>query len=73
VCAALAVREGLDERTALMSITINAAQIVGIDDRVGSLEEGKDADIALFNGNPLDYRVRAQRVFIDGVEVFKRD
>ena len=73
VCAALAVREGLDERTALMSITINAAQIVGIEDRVGSLEEGKDADIALFNGNPLDFRVRAQRVFIDGEEVFKRD
>ncbi len=72
VCASLAVREGLDERTALESITINAAQIVGIDERVGSLEPGKDADIVLYNGNPLDWKVRAQRVFIDGKEVFRR-
>jgi len=72
VTAALAVREGLDERTALKAITINAAEIAGIADRVGSLEAGKDADIALFDGNPLDFRVKAQRVFINGVEVFKR-
>ncbi len=73
VTAALAVREGLDERTALEAITINAAEITGIADRVGSLEPGKDADIALFNGNPLDWRVKAQRVFINGQEVFHRD
>ncbi len=72
VTAALAVREGLDERTALKAITINAARIVGIADRVGSLEAGKDADIALFDGNPLDFRVKTQRVFIDGREVFCR-
>ncbi len=72
VTAALAVREGLDERTALEAITINAAEITGIADRVGSLEPGKDADIALFNGNPLDWRIKAQRVFINGQEVFKR-
>ncbi len=72
VTAALAVREGLDERTALKAITIHAARIVGIADRVGSLEAGKDADIALFDGNPLDFRVKAQRVFIDGREVFCR-
>ncbi len=72
VTAALAVREGLDERTALEAITINAAEITGIADRVGSLEPGKDADIALFNGNPLDWRVKAQRVFINGQEVFHR-
>lgn len=68
--AALAVREGLDERTALMAITINAAEITGIADRVGSLEPGKDADIALFNGNPLDWRVKAQKVFINGQQVY---
>ena len=73
VTAALAVREGLDERTALEAITINAAEITGIADRVGSLAPGKDADIALFSGNPLDWRVKAQRVFINGQEVFKRD
>lgn len=70
--AALAVREGLDERTALLSITHHAAEIAGIADRVGTLEAGKDADIALFDGNPLDYRVKARRVFINGTEVFRR-
>lgn len=50
VMAAIAVREGLDERTALESITINAAQITGISDRVGSLEIGKDADLAVYSG-----------------------
>lgn len=73
VTAALAVREGLDETTALKAITIYAAEITGIADRVGSIEAGKDADIALFNGNPLDYRVKAQRVFIDGREVYRRE
>lgn len=48
VCAALAVREGLPEDAALEAITINAARIAGIDSRVGSLEVGKDADIAVF-------------------------
>jgi imidazolonepropionase-like amidohydrolase len=73
VTAALAVREGLDERTALKAITINAAEIAGIADRVGSLEPGKDADVALFDGNPLDYRVKARMVFINGQEVYRRN
>ena len=51
VCAALAVREGCSEETALKAITIYAAEIAGIDDRVGSLEVGKDADIALFDSH----------------------
>ncbi len=72
VTAALAVREGLDERTALKAITIHAAEITGIADRVGSLEPGKDADVALFDGNPLDYRVKARMVFINGQEVYRR-
>ena len=70
--AALAVREGLPEHVALEAITINAAEITGIADRVGSLAPGKDADIALFDGNPLDWRVKAKMVFINGNEVFKR-
>ncbi len=53
VCAAIAIREGLSYGTALKSITIDAAKICGIDDRVGSIETGKDADFALFNGDPL--------------------
>jgi imidazolonepropionase-like amidohydrolase len=72
VTAALAVREGLSERAALEAITINAARITGIDDRVGSLEVGKDADIALFDGNPLDFRAHTRHVLIDGNLVFSR-
>ncbi len=71
VCAAIAVKEGMDEMDALRSITINAAEITGIDDRVGSLEQGKDADIVIFDGHPLDFRTRAVWVFIDGYAVKK--
>lgn len=66
VCAALAVREGLPEDAALRSITINAARITGIDDRVGSLEVGKDADIAVFSGHPLDFRSKCVLCTVDG-------
>ncbi len=66
VCAAIAVREGLPEYEALKSITINAAKITGIDDRVGSLKVGKDADVAVFNGNPLDFRARCVMTVING-------
>ncbi|MBQ3551960.1 MAG: amidohydrolase [Clostridia bacterium] len=66
VCAAIAVREGLPEEVALKCITINAAKIAGIDDRVGSLEPGKDADIAIFSGHPLDVRSRCQMTLVSG-------
>ncbi|MEX1377097.1 MAG: amidohydrolase [Eubacteriales bacterium] len=70
ICAAISVREGLDEMEALKSITINAAEIVGIEDRVGSLEVGKDADIAIYNGNPLEIKTKAVKVFVDGNVVY---
>ena len=66
VCAAIAVREGLSERAAFESITINAARIADIDDRVGSLKAGKDADIVLFDDHPLDFRAHVVSVWIDG-------
>lgn len=72
VSAAIAVREGMDEVEAIKSITINAAQITGIADRVGSLEVGKDADIAIFDGNPLEFRTKSRMVFINGRLVFRR-
>ena len=53
LCAGLAVKAGLSEKEALKAITINPAEILGIDDRVGSIEKGKDADLALFSSNPL--------------------
>lgn len=64
--AALAVRGGLPEEEALRAITINAAEVIGVADRIGSLAPGKDADIVIFSGNPLDYRTRVKKVLIDG-------
>ncbi|MBO4848781.1 MAG: amidohydrolase [Clostridia bacterium] len=66
LCAGIAVREGLPEYEALKCITINAAKIVGIDDRVGSVTPGKDADIAVFNGDPLETRTRCVMTVING-------
>ena len=66
VQAGLAVREGLSEETALRSITRYAAEIVGISDRVGTLEVGKDADIAVFDGHPFDYRTHCVLTLING-------
>ena len=66
VCAGIAVREGLPEYEALKSITINAAKIVGVDDRIGSITVGKDADIAVFNGDPLETRTRCVMTVING-------
>jgi imidazolonepropionase-like amidohydrolase len=66
VVAALAVRYGLPEQEAWKAITINPAEILGIDDRVGSIEVGKAADLVLWSGDPLDVRSRAERVLIDG-------
>lgn len=64
--AAAAVKGGLDYREALRSITINAAQIAGIDSRVGSIEEGKDADIQIYNSDPLNLMSDPSLVMING-------
>ncbi len=67
LCAGLAVKEGLEEQAAWRAITINPARVAGIDGRVGSLEAGKDADIAIFEGDPLrDIQCRTRQVFIGG-------
>ena len=62
----MAARYGLDEYLALRALTIHPARAFGIDDRLGSLEPGKDADVAVFDGNPLDPRSRVELVLIDG-------
>lgn len=70
LCAGLAIREGLEEDAAWRAITINPAKVAGIADRVGSLEVGKDADLAFFDGDPLrDIQARARQVFVDGEPV----
>jgi len=66
VCAALAAREGLNEEEALKAITINAAEVLGIDDRVGSIEVNKDADIVIYNGHPFDLRNKVKFVMVNG-------
>lgn len=71
--ATFAVKEGLDSETALRSITVNPARIMGLDDRVGSLRPGLDADLVLWSGDPLDVMSRAVRVFIGGREVYHFD
>jgi imidazolonepropionase-like amidohydrolase len=70
--AALAVREGMPEEDALRAITINAAEIIGVAGRVGSLEPGKDADVVIFSGHPFDYRTVAELVFVDGEVAYRR-
>ena len=68
--ATFAWREGMSRDDALRSITINPARIMGFDDRVGSLAKGKDADVVIWSGDPLDVMQRAERVFLEGREVY---
>jgi len=73
VCVGLAVREGLPADVALDAVTTNAAEILGIEDRVGTLAEGTDADIAVWNGEFWRVDTRTQHVFVDGEHVFDRE
>ncbi len=69
VCAAMSVKAGLPWEEALKAITIRAAEIIGIDHRVGSLEHGKDADLVVCRGDPLSVESSIDYVFIEGQEV----
>ena len=71
--ATLSIKEGLDRETALRAITINPARVMGVDDRVGSIAVGKDADLVLWSGDPLDVLQRALSVFIGGRQVYSWD
>lgn len=74
MCAGMAVKAGLAEEEAWRAITINPAEITGIDDKVGSLKVGKDADIAIFKGNPLlDVDYETVITIIDGKIVYKNE
>ena len=69
LCAALAVKGGMNPEAALAAITINPARIAGIDDRVGSLTPGKDADIVVMSGHPINLLSRVRAVYIEGRRV----
>ncbi len=72
LCAGLAVKAGMTEKGAWEAITIHPAQVVGIADRVGSLEVGKDADIAIFSGDPLrDIQCQTKAVLVNGKIVYQ--
>jgi imidazolonepropionase-like amidohydrolase len=69
VQAALAVKEGLDTATALRAVTLVPARVIGVEDRVGSLEPGKAATLCVWSGDPLDVRSRVEAAWIDGRQV----
>lgn len=72
VCAGFAAKEGLGIEEGLKAITINAAEICNVSHRVGSLEKGKDADIAIFDGNPMETFTNTMYTIINGEVVYDR-
>ena len=71
--ATFAVKEGLAPADALRALTINPATIMGVADRLGSIEPGKDADLVIWSGDPLDVMSRAERAFVAGEEIYRYD
>lgn len=69
-CAALAVREGMSETEALKALTLNAAEMIDLEDRVGSIEPGKDADFIVLSGHPFSVYTRVLQTYIEGEKVF---
>lgn len=61
-----AIKEGLSREEALRCVTLNPAEMLGIDDRVGSLEEGKDADVVVWSGHPFEFYSKVDHVFVNG-------
>ena len=70
ICAGMAVKAGMDPFEALKAITINPAEHIGIADRVGTLEVGKDADVVIVDGSPFEVSGMVHRVLIDGKTVY---
>lgn len=73
LCAAYAAKKGLGVEEGLKAITINAAKICGVSDRVGSIEKGKDADIVIFSGNPMEIFTDTIYTIINGQVVYSKD
>jgi imidazolonepropionase-like amidohydrolase len=72
LCAAMTVRYGLTWDQALATVTINPAAILGLDHRIGSLKAGKDADFAVFDGDPFHYRSHCIATYVEGRRVWER-
>lgn len=71
LCVGLSVKQGLPLEDGYRAMTINAAKMCGTDDRVGSIEVGKDADIAIFDGNPMETFTKTLMTIIDGKIVYR--
>lgn len=69
LCAGMAIKAGMDPFDALKAITINPAEHIGVADRVGSLEVGKDADVVITAGSPFEVLTEVKAVFIDGARI----
>ncbi|MDK2564399.1 amidohydrolase [Romboutsia sedimentorum] len=72
MCAGIAVKHGMKKEKAIESITINPAKALGIEDRVGSIEVGKDADIVIWDGCPLEIQSNVIYTIINGKTVYKK-
>lgn len=71
--AARCVRGGIPRDVALRAITLNAAKVLGLDDRIGSIEVGKEAYLTVFSGDPLDFNSVVEKVFIEGIPAYERE
>ena len=69
ICAGLAVKEGMSEEDALKALTINAAKILKLDQRLGSITPGKDADLVIWENHPFEIQGKPAHVFIDGNKI----
>ncbi|MEG2409283.1 amidohydrolase family protein, partial [Lactococcus sp.] len=72
MCAGIAIKHGMKKEKALESITINPARTLGVEDRVGSIEVGKDADIVIWDNCPLELQSNVLYTIIDGKIVYKK-
>ena len=72
ICAALAVKAGMDEDEAIRAITINPAEVLGIEHLKGELKVGLDADVVVWDKHPFDIQAKTERVYVYGEEVFGR-
>lgn len=73
MAAAFAIRGGLPQEAALRALTLDAAEILGVDDRLGSLEPGKDADMIICDGDLFHYRTFVQWSVIDGLVIYDKE
>ncbi len=73
LCVGLSVKHGLSMEDGFRAMTINAAKICGVSDRIGSIEPGKDADIAVFDGNPMEVFTSTLMTMIDGEIVYRKE